>query len=52
VNAARYGRPERSGAAARVARRELRRLQRDIRRRLSHVERARGLVSLRSFGIA
>jgi transglutaminase-like putative cysteine protease len=52
VAAARYGRPERAGTAARAARRELRRLQRDIRRRLSRVDRARGLVSLRSFGVA
>lgn len=51
VGAARYGRPERAGIAARTARRELRRLQRDIRRRLSHIERARGLVSLRSLGV-
>jgi hypothetical protein len=51
VDAARYGRPERAGIAARAARRELRRLQRDIRHRLSRIERARGLVSLRSFGV-
>jgi hypothetical protein len=52
VGAARYDRPERAETAARAARRELRRLRHDIRRRLSRFERARGLVSLRSFGVA
>jgi transglutaminase-like putative cysteine protease len=52
VEAARYGPPQHAGRAARAARRELRRLRQEIRRRLSHVERARGLVSLRSLGVA
>jgi transglutaminase-like putative cysteine protease len=51
VDTARYGPPERAAASARAARRELRRLQRDLRTRLSHVDRARGLVSLRSLGV-
>jgi transglutaminase-like putative cysteine protease len=52
VEAARYGPPAHAGRAARAARRELRRLRQEIRRRLSHVDRARGLVSLRSLGVA
>jgi hypothetical protein len=52
VGAARYGPPDQAGRAARTARRELRRLRQEIRQRLSHVERARGLVSLRSLGVA
>jgi protein-glutamine gamma-glutamyltransferase len=52
VETARYGPPARAGVSARVARRELRRLRHEIRRRLSRVERARGLVSLRSLGVS
>jgi transglutaminase-like putative cysteine protease len=52
ATAARFGPPEGSGAAASVARRELRILLRTIRRRLNTRERARGLLSLRSLGFA
>jgi transglutaminase-like putative cysteine protease len=48
--AARYGPPERSGGAARSARRELRRLRTCMRRRLATRDRIRGLLSLRSLG--
>jgi protein-glutamine gamma-glutamyltransferase len=51
VTAARYGPPEQAEEAARRARRELRRIERAIRRRLSRWERARGLVSVRSLGL-
>jgi transglutaminase-like putative cysteine protease len=51
AEAARYGPPARADVSARAARRELRRLQREIRQRLTRVERARGLVSLRSLGV-
>ncbi|HYZ78460.1 MAG TPA: transglutaminaseTgpA domain-containing protein [Gaiellaceae bacterium] len=50
VDAARFGPPEEAGAAARLARRELRRLERRLRDRLTRVERTRGLLSLRSLG--
>ena len=50
ATAARFGRPEGAGPAARRARRELRALVRRMRPRLTAVERARGLVSLRSLG--
>ncbi len=52
ATAARFGPPEGSGAAARVARRELRSLLRGVRRRLNTRDRCRGLFSLRSLGFA
>src|SRR5207248_1515665 len=52
VDAARFGPPEEAGATARLARRELRRLERRLRDRLTRVERTRGLLSLRSLGFA
>jgi transglutaminase-like putative cysteine protease len=52
ASAARFGRPERASEAARRARRELRVLVRQLRRRLTRVERARGLLSLRSLGLS
>jgi transglutaminase-like putative cysteine protease len=51
VEAARYGPPDGAGEAARRARRELRRLERALRRQLSTWERARGVLSLRSLGL-
>ena len=48
---ARFGPPEVAGAAAGGARRELRRIRRALRARLSLPRRARGLVSLRSLAI-
>ena len=52
ATAARFGPPEGSDRAASEARRELRALTRRMRRRLRIRERARGIVSLRSFGFA
>jgi hypothetical protein len=52
VTAARYGPPERADEAARRARRELRRIERALRHRLSAWDRARGLVSVRSLGLS
>jgi transglutaminase-like putative cysteine protease len=52
ANAARFGPPAGSARAARDARRELRVLRRRMRVRLRLRDRARGLVSLRSFGFA
>jgi protein-glutamine gamma-glutamyltransferase len=52
VDAARFGPPEGARAAARRARRELRRVEGDLRRNLSRFERARGLLSLRSLGFS
>jgi transglutaminase-like putative cysteine protease len=52
VDAARFGPPEGARAAARRARRELRRVESDLRRNLSRFERARGLLSLRSLGFS
>jgi transglutaminase-like putative cysteine protease len=52
ATAARFGRPEGAGRAARDARRELRSLVGRVRSRLSLLERLRGLVSLRSLGFA
>jgi transglutaminase-like putative cysteine protease len=49
---ARYGPLDDSAAAARRARRELRRVVRALRTRLTVWERARGLVSLRSLGLS
>jgi hypothetical protein len=51
VTAARYGPPDRAEEAARRARRELRRIERALRRRFSVWERVRGLVSVRSLGL-
>jgi protein-glutamine gamma-glutamyltransferase len=50
VNTARYGQPEDAAEAARRARRELRRVEKALRGRLSAWDRARGLVSVRSLG--
>jgi transglutaminase-like putative cysteine protease len=52
AQAARYGRLDESAAAARRTRRELRRLVRGLRTRLTVWERTRGLVSLRSLGLS
>jgi transglutaminase-like putative cysteine protease len=52
ATAARFGPPEGADAAARDARRELRRLVAQMRHRLSARERARGVLSLRSLGFA
>jgi hypothetical protein len=52
ATAARFGRPEGAGPAARDARRELRSLVRHVRARLGARERLRGLLSLRSLGFA
>ena len=49
---ARFAPPRESAAAARRARRELTRLERRLRSRLTRGERARGLFSLRSLGFA
>jgi transglutaminase-like putative cysteine protease len=48
---ARYGRAEEAHAAAGRARRELRELKRRLRRSLFVLDRARGLVSVRSLGL-
>jgi transglutaminase-like putative cysteine protease len=50
--AARFAPPDIAAGAAGAARRELRTLERLLRRRLSGWERFRGLLSLRSFGAA
>jgi hypothetical protein len=52
ATAARFGRPAGAVGAARQARRELRALMRAMRVRLRGRDRARGVVSLRSFGLA
>jgi transglutaminase-like putative cysteine protease len=52
ATAARFGPPEGAGAAARQARKELRLLLSRIRPRLTLFERARGLFSVRSLGLA
>jgi transglutaminase-like putative cysteine protease len=52
AGAARYGPPADAGRAAVRARRELRKLRRQMRRRLSATDRARGLLSLRSLGFS
>jgi hypothetical protein len=49
---ARFGRPTDAPAAARRARRELRDLKRRLRRRIFLLDRARGLLSLRSLGFS
>jgi transglutaminase-like putative cysteine protease len=48
---ARYGRPEHAAGAARRARSELRDLKRRLRRSVFVLDRARGLVSVRSLGL-
>jgi hypothetical protein len=48
---ARYGPDDASGEAARRSRRELRRVLKRLRGRMSAWDRARGLVSLRSLGL-
>ena len=48
---ARYGRLDEAGAAAVKTRRELRELRRKLRRSLLPLDRARGLLSLRSLGL-
>jgi transglutaminase-like putative cysteine protease len=52
ATAARFGRIEGAGQAADDARRELRQLLRSARARLTGFERLRGLLSLRSLGLA
>ncbi len=52
ATAARFGRLETAAGAAREARRELRALRRELRGRLTGLERLRGLLSLRSLGLA
>jgi transglutaminase-like putative cysteine protease len=52
ASAARFGPPRGAGDAARSARTELRTLKRTVRRQLFVLDRARGLVSLRSFGFS
>jgi hypothetical protein len=52
ATAARFGPPEGARAASRDARRELRLLLSRIRPRLTPFERARGLLSVRSLGLA
>ncbi len=49
---ARYGPADASGAAARRSRRELRRVLKRLRGRMSVWDRTRGLVSLRSLGLS
>ena len=48
---ARFGPTVRARAAARLARRELRSLRRELRAALTRTERARGALSLRSLGL-
>jgi transglutaminase-like putative cysteine protease len=50
--AARFAPPAYAREAARELRREMRQLRRDVRRQLSRFERTRGLLSLRSLGLA
>jgi hypothetical protein len=49
---ARFGRPDTAPAAAQRAREELRELKRRLRRRIFLLDRARGLLSLRSLGFS
>ena len=51
VNEARFGSPERAAVAASRARRELKELESQLRRRLSASSRARGALSLRSLTV-
>ena len=48
--AARYAQPDRAADASRDARRELRAIERLLRKRLTNAERARGFLSVRSLG--
>jgi protein-glutamine gamma-glutamyltransferase len=48
---ARFGPPDRAGESAARARRELRRLRRDLRHQLSAMSRFRGAISLRSLTV-
>ena len=50
--AARFAPPGHAREAARVLRRSMRELRRDLRRELTRFERTRGLLSLRSLGLA
>jgi protein-glutamine gamma-glutamyltransferase len=50
--AARFAPPGYAGEAARELRRSMRQLRRDLRRELTRFERTRGLLSLRSLGLA
>ena len=52
VDAARFGPPSGARAAARGARRELRRVERELRTQLGPFDRLRGLFSLRSLGFS
>ena len=52
ADAARFGRPASARDAAATAKRELRELKRRLRRELFVLDRARGVVSLRSFGFS
>jgi transglutaminase-like putative cysteine protease len=51
VTLARFGPPETAGPAAARARRELRRIRKALRARLSIPRRTRGLLSIRSLGV-
>ena len=50
--AARFAPPGYAREAARELRRAMRQLRRDVRRELTRLERLRGLLSLRSLGLA
>jgi transglutaminase-like putative cysteine protease len=52
ADAARFGPVDGAREAARATRRDLRRLRRGLRRELTRFERVRGLLSLRSLGLA
>jgi transglutaminase-like putative cysteine protease len=52
ADAARFGPVDGAREAARATRRDLRRLRRSLRRELTRFERFRGLLSLRSLGLA
>jgi hypothetical protein len=52
ADAARFGPANGAREAARATRRDLRRLRRGLRRELTRFERVRGLLSLRSLGLA
>jgi hypothetical protein len=52
AESARFGPPEQATTAARRARNELRELKRRLRRQIFLLDRARGLLSLRSLGFS